>query len=122
MTDTLSVPHDALVGVSVANKVMFAGGGSYLTNNYCDVVDIYTEVAIGIQETNFANTFDVFPNPANDMLTFSETLNEVSVINLFGEITFSTSEPTNTISVSDLPDGIYFIRSGNTVQKFMVKH
>jgi hypothetical protein len=121
-TDTLSVPHDALIGVSVANKVMFAGGGSYSTNNYCDVVDIFTDNTIGFSEFNSSPEFTLYPNPANDIITFSESVNDVEVFDVYGNRIIAEIKSMQIISVRELADGIYFVRSGNSMTKFIVQH
>ncbi len=67
--------------------------------------------------------FQIAPNPAHEELRFSENLEAFDIINVFGEIKMSNVMTTNHINIAQLPDGIYFIRSGRrAVQKFVVKH
>jgi hypothetical protein len=66
--------------------------------------------------------FQIMPNPANEELRFSKDLECFDIMNIFGEIVISNIVATNHVDIAQLPDGIYFIRSGEAVQKFMVKH
>ncbi len=78
---------------------------------------------VGIQDTDHGeNIISVYPNPANEQLTFSIPLDGLEVFNVFGEVIISHSGITQNISVRDLTDGIYFIRSGKIIQRFVVQH
>ncbi|MBC7862173.1 MAG: T9SS type A sorting domain-containing protein [Bacteroidia bacterium] len=68
------------------------------------------------------NELFLFPNPANDKLLFAETLNNVEVLNALGQVVLPLVKSANTISVSGLANGIYFIRSEKKSGKFIVKH
>ncbi len=78
---------------------------------------------VGISESSGNDkTISLYPNPATDQLFFSEAINGVEVFNVFGEVVISHTGNTQHISVSVLADGIYFIRSGNLIQRFVVQH
>jgi hypothetical protein len=66
--------------------------------------------------------FRITPNPAREQLRFSKDLEAFDIINVFGEIVVSNETATNHVSIAHLADGMYFIRTGQSVQKFMVKH
>ncbi len=68
------------------------------------------------------NGFTVYPVPANGQLTFSETLNDIVIYNIYGQPVLPEIKTARSISVSGLKDGIYFIRSNKSVVKFIVQH
>lgn len=73
-----------------------------------------------IKEQNSVLT--VFPNPSNEELHFSISLKNIFVFNIMGEVVMSQKELTNNISVKHLSNGVYFIRCGKDVAKFIVEH
>jgi hypothetical protein len=70
-------------------------------------------------------TFIVYPNPCKDWLNaeVSDKLNahEILLINTDGKTVkkISSSSTHLKIDVANLPSGIYFLRAGNTVRKFI---
>jgi len=81
----------------------------------------------GINENKF--NFSIQPNPAYDKFTINATVdfNSVSVVNFLGQTVLSQNNDTHTITldVSNLPQGVYFVRiasnEGTSVQKFVKK-
>ena len=79
----------------------------------------------GIEEPVMNNTtLSVYPNPASESMTI--TLNqeeEVVICNMLGQTvsTFKGYAGINTVDVSNLSSGIYFISAGSATQKFVVK-
>ncbi len=70
------------------------------------------------------NNFLIYPNPATVIVNFELSQDDFVVIeNLAGEIVKNVSGKigVNTISVSDLPSGIYILRSGDLMEKFIVQ-
>ena len=53
-----------------------------------------------------------YPNPANNMLHLSNSLNAsaISILNLQGEIVIELSEPTESIDISSLEAGSYYLQ------------
>lgn len=71
-------------------------------------------------------TILIYPNPAKNTVTITLTgdaapLGTVSFINLAGKIVYEISYFTNgqTIDISHLPKGIYFVKAGNKVEKMI---
>ena len=81
----------------------------------------------GINENKF--NFSIKPNPAHNELTISATttFNSVNIVNFLGQTVISQNNdtPTTTIDVSNLTQGVYFVRivsdEGTSVQKFVKK-
>lgn len=72
-----------------------------------------TEVSINNVESANAS-FDVYPNPATEVVTVSSTLNakEVQILNYLGQVIYTQSVSNNvfTLNVANYADGVYFIR------------
>jgi len=64
----------------------------------------------------------LYPNPTTGKLTFSQTLYDIVVFNIYGQAVMAKINSAKNISVEELPDGVYFIRTNNTAMKFIVKH
>jgi len=72
------------------------------------------------------NEVTIYPNPTNGLLTI-DNLNgeEITIINIAGKHLKTISPTTNTINVSELPRGIYFIKligTKTTIIKKFVKN
>jgi alpha-L-arabinofuranosidase len=82
----------------------------------------YANATVGINEKNFYNTsIQLFPNPTDNFLKFSETLETLEVYNSYGQLVINKIQNTNCISLGHLTSGIYFIRSNKDIMKFIVK-
>lgn len=83
-----------------------------------------TVVITRVDEQEFP--FFLYPNPARSILTFSRSnVKSINILSLDGKICASYLNPEESIDISSLPNGIYFVRSyinGKLhVQKF-IKH
>jgi len=75
-----------------------------------------------------ANKFSIYPNPVNDelkIMNYEFKGNEmVQILDIAGKIILNTQYSvlnTNSIDVSSLAKGIYFVKVGNQVEKFIKK-
>jgi len=65
---------------------------------------------VGILENDFSE-INIYPNPAINYFSFSENVSDVKISDLQGKIILETSTITsNTIDISDLPSGMYFVQ------------
>ena len=70
------------------------------------------DLSSNIEELSYSNTFGVFPNPANDIITIDnngEAFESVTILSLSGQVILSTGLD-NTIDISELPNGVYIIK------------
>ena len=79
---------------------------------------------MGVEEVESNNHITVYPNPAEGQVYV--TLNksaEVTVYNIMGQVVMTVEGRMgiNTLDISTLNSGIYFISAGNDTQKFIVK-
>ena len=129
-----SVPEDwiyHLFDVQVISAttalVLSYGDGSCIFKYYRDPAD-GIEDAIRIN----SNYLNVFPNPTKEVIKISGdshyTMNgrtEVRIFNILGieikkfNIIFPEAEKEFNIDVSELPPGLYFVRVGNRISKFL---
>ena len=64
--------------------------------------------------------FIVYPNPTTERITIqSNNINNVTVMDEFGR-TVLTSK-SNTIDVSNLPNGVYILKINNTTKKIIIR-
>ena len=85
------------------------------------------DIISGIEEFT-ANSFSIYPNPANDMITlsvFNRTFDKAEIIDVLGNIVWHQNKMTsNRINVGDLKSGVYFLRmevDGKIVSKKFLK-
>jgi len=69
------------------------------------------DLSSNTSELTNSNTFLVFPNPSNDIITIDnngEAIEKVVVLNLSGQVILSGSD--NTLDISELSNGVYLIK------------
>ena len=104
------------VCLSVANN-----GGC--NDTYCD--SVYYNSTVGITEQN-STALLIYPNPANDFITIENTsmaIDEIVIYDITGKTIKTILPKTNTtkVNVSDLSDGVYFIKISNNKQSITKK-
>lgn len=71
------------------------------------------------------NALNVFPNPVSDVLNISNipANSELTLINVLGQVVYTQQAETTTLklSVENLEEGIYFVKSNNQLYKILVK-
>lgn len=97
----------------------FAGQNIYIAFRHCNSSDVYwmlvddIEVIAG-QHAGISNVSDatvqLYPNPTSNVLNINaEGVQEVSVIDINGR-TVMTEKNVNTVNLSDLANGVYYVR------------
>ena len=80
---------------------------------------------VGVPEVVNHNThMSVYPNPATDQIGVTLSQNDnIVVYNMWGQVVMTTEghAGVNTLNISNLNAGIYFINAGSETQKFIVK-
>ena len=62
------------------------------------------------ENESLANSIKVYPNPANDLLSFNvDNLESVVVTDVLGKVVLSENIQTNSVLVNHLKSGIYFL-------------
>lgn len=70
-----------------------------------------TDLATGISENNETGTA-IYPNPATDVLNIisENNINKVEIFNVQGQLVKAANGNVNSLSISDMNNGIYFVR------------
>lgn len=84
------------------------------------------------QINNSGLKYIIYPNPVNSLLQVSvsnETLSQIKIVDVLGNeimvkptLSPSTGGELLSVDVSNLANGVYFIRIGASTQKFIVQH
>jgi hypothetical protein len=86
-----------------------------------------TVAALGNQDFDFGSVFALSPVPAKDFLTISTkqalVVSSINIYNTLGQLVQVNTNPNETIDVSGLQSGSYFVRittdNGSTTGKFL---
>ena len=66
--------------------------------------------------------FSIYPNPVNEIMTLENAnCSEVEIYNLIGKKIKSATVINNNINLGELNKGIYFIKAGDNILKFLKK-
>ncbi|MES2590868.1 MAG: T9SS type A sorting domain-containing protein [Bacteroidota bacterium] len=109
--------------VFTESAITIDNNGNYLMPAMSILVLEYSQTSLGIEKfVSTSNEINVYPNPANNIISFSETLNNIEIYNITGELVISKIAKTNSLSTSGLIDGTYILKSDKGTIKFNVKH
>ncbi len=89
--------------------------------NQIITVDENTTTGINLILNN-SSELNIYPNPVKDILTIEgENISTVEIIDINGRVvkTINNIKSSKIIDISSLNQGIYFIKTGNTVQKLV---
>lgn len=92
------------------------------TNKYTTTIE-----ALKSETFEFSNYFTLYPNPASNTINLNAKVdievNSIEIYNIVGQLVIAVSNDTNTIDVSRLTKGNYFVKiqteSGTTNTKFI---
>ncbi|MBP9190671.1 MAG: T9SS type A sorting domain-containing protein [Chitinophagales bacterium] len=85
---------------------------------------ISPEFTTSVYDVELQTTIHLFPNPAINTITISVDdllQNDITVLNAFGEIVYHSTllSTTQTLEISFLSAGIYFLKAGHQITKFI---
>ncbi|MDD3430664.1 MAG: T9SS type A sorting domain-containing protein [Bacteroidales bacterium] len=116
-TSSLNYLHDAKIQGS-PNKILLAGACRTSDANFAlERVTVDFDVSIPAIDFN-SDEVKIFPNPAQDNLYFDQNTS-YEIIDIQGKTLLKSETPVNFVPVVDLEVGIYFVRFGNSVHKFV---
>jgi len=72
----------------------------------------YNSFAISIDELTEQNNLSIFPNPLSSTLTIDSELyiKRINILDITGKTIKAIQEGVNTINVTEIPSGVYFIQ------------
>ncbi|MEC9302866.1 MAG: T9SS type A sorting domain-containing protein [Bacteroidota bacterium] len=95
-----------------------AGGISYFSSD-----SLFNDTTISYNNNTNKNLFTIYPNPNQDKINISSTLNgEIKIYNLNGKIVKRKQKISEkeTINISDLDKGIYLIKFLQNTKRFII--
>lgn len=103
-------------------------GLSLNTNNPIFGYAIFKDYPLSINENNFQKNLSLFPNPVKDLLFIASegiTIEKIAVYSISGQRIQTFELSNQSIDVSNLAPGMYFLEisssEGKSVQKFLKK-
>jgi len=101
--------------------------------NVCSSATMNLSVLINptsVEDNSIDSPLSIFPNPSHDFLNVNlpndETISSIQILNSLGSIVYEVNNiqkinSNHRIDISNLEIGMYFIKIGNKVSKF-IKH
>ncbi|MBO5848919.1 MAG: T9SS type A sorting domain-containing protein [Bacteroidales bacterium] len=98
---------------------------SVCANGESEFSEPYTVNVTDESLEEYANRFEIYPNPANNYLNINttENINEINIYNIVGVLVYSEKDFNNNIDLSNFSNGVYFIKintdKGEITKKFI---
>ncbi|MBP6732142.1 MAG: T9SS type A sorting domain-containing protein [Chitinophagales bacterium] len=111
---------------SVVENTGLTGGNGLADILANFTVKFYPEINVGIQEAKAASSFNIYPNPANDvlMILFNDNnhTEKIEITDIAGRVVQAVQTEGNAqmqLNISQLPAGVYLVRSKNFTRKLV---
>ena len=120
LTDPIGTVIDAVHFVNMPTDKGYArvpnGSGvmQYQTHTY----DAINQSGTGINDVVVKGRMRVYPNPSNNRIYILGVTDGVCVFNIMGQQVF-TKQEVESVDISSWENGIYFVKSGNSVVKII---
>lgn len=100
------------------------GGFGMNTPNFFAFDDFNGVGPTSIKENRISNKITIYPNPSRNIINImlEEIINNVTIIDVAGKIVLTQANinaRTTQINLSDLKQGVYFIKVNNVVERFI---
>jgi hypothetical protein len=90
------------------------GPMQYQTQTY----DATNQNGTGIANINVSGKMRVYPNPSNNRIYILGATESIAIFNMMGQKVY-TEKQMNSVDISSWENGIYFVKSGNSVVKII---
>ena len=130
-------PQAAVIGTTLVIAVQMDGApGTYVqsddteaSDNYYqgmtfELNDLFPDAGVGVPEVSHNTHMSIYPNPATDQIGVTLSQNaDITIYNMMGQVVMTTEghAGVNSINISNLTAGIYFVNAGTETQKIVVK-
>lgn len=108
--DTVGLPPNAAGAVTALHFAEYNGELAMALN----VIDVYLRgVGTGVEEEKAGLNIGLYPNPTQEELFINTNgidIESIDIVNSLGQVVISNAIYTNRIDVSELKEGIHFIR------------
>lgn len=101
-------PNDAILTVPCGSLAAYTSANSLWSTLFADRIEEDCATDSGLEETEVEN-LSFFPNPTRSKITFSQTVENIEVIDLTGK-TLLTFTNAIEINIDALPSGTYYLR------------
>ncbi|NBR13218.1 MAG: T9SS C-terminal target domain-containing protein, partial [Crocinitomicaceae bacterium] len=126
----INCANNQVISGATSQSYSATANGEYaviVTQNGCSDTSACTTIStIGISE--LSASFNLFPNPANDLLTIegTELMENVAILDISGKVLFSSTNASviHNLNIESLSRGMYlvrFIANNETYTKQFVK-
>ena len=79
-------------------------------NGVVHVIDAVLSLPSGVEQINLADLFNVYPNPTADAIRWNGVqVDRLQVVDAEGRTRMETTNPINTIDLSSLESGLFFL-------------
>lgn len=91
-----------------------------VTLQISEIRKVLFEKTTGVEEIS-ENIFPLYPNPVKDIIFLENTIDnqDVTIYSVTGFVVMKGIVINNTIDVSDLSSGVYFVKTNNQIAKFI---
>jgi len=111
-----------------SSKSMQAARVSCTSNSSTNRTFLISPITVGISEVEQQLNFNIYPNPAKDLLNIEVNLKlnikdlKLKILDVVGKLVMNEtiSNQHTELNIQYLNKGIYFVRVGNTVKKLVV--
>ena len=88
---------------------------------YDTTISVVVDECTQVEDLLNKNKFSIYPNPAKDFIQIQsdENINSIEILSVDGKLVKQVAISNNSFNVSDLDNGVYFVKIGNTIQKFI---
>ena len=103
------------VQISIDTGVMVNDANVIVPNLVADngvvhVIDAVLSLPSGVDQVNLADIFNVYPNPTVDAVRWNGVqVDRLQVVDVEGRTRMETTNPSNTIDLSNLESGLFFL-------------
>ena len=93
------------------------------TSMIVDYVRVYQAAPLSVTDLNLDSTLSVYPNPATDKIyiTAKVVLSSLVLYDVYGKLILKKEKDTNSLDVSRLNSGIYFLEVSSNTEKVVKK-
>lgn len=103
-------------------------GNLWIANDGGNIIDIYqTGLITSIEKTATINALElqIFPNPATETIFIKTTIpvvENIRIVNLLGHIVYQSNTNQNSINVSELPTGVYWVLVNENAAQLIIEN
>jgi hypothetical protein len=91
----------------------------YTSEEGCEIFsNDFNHIVLSINEYTNQGAVSIFPNPANTIINI-DCKKGFQIYSSTGQLVKQSSQPTTQVNISDLPTGLYIIKTDNQVGRFL---